>query len=462
MKKFLIALLSLAMLFSFAACDNSNDTPVDPGTEDTPSVYDSVVSTAIQEAGTALASNIATMLPNGDVMAVAKQTASFDDGMALTVTREIQAAGEATPAKSITLTVNGIDTSSATATGTAKASPKTVTLNSFTYVYNSYVLNGGMNVEYTATINGYFTDGPITASVYTDEDGQHYEPAVQVAAANVVLPASSSAISLVIDDQEITGRSLGYAWDRLVENKGTLVSYKGFVEGIETDAVAEFTPYATRILNVASADSTIVSLINNAIAADSNPNSVGLATFTHGYADGTATYTFNVLTNDTVIAKVSTDAADAVRIRGKMNSPITVALSAEEAPAAGSASLPADTFTITGTFVADTYVAGSTNAYVNPVEFTATLVGNFGNNGEATIAVALDGTAANAITLGSVNAFTLDDGSEISATIPMGPEYVAGTDYAKDKTDVVLEGGSVALAYDVDTTAWKATATPAN
>ena len=467
MKKIMILMLSLAVLFSFTACDNSSTTPDDTEMGETSStVYDSTVSAAITEARDALSTRIAAMLPANDVIAVKGQTASFDDSMTLTVTKELTKAGEFIPATSVTLTVYGIDSSASTATGTASSAAKTVTLNSFTYVYSGYTTNAGTIVDYTATINGYFTDGPITATVYTDEKGQHYTPSAEISAENIVLPASSAGISLVIDEQKVEGKSLSYAWDMLVkgmDNTDTFVSYKGFVGGIEKNAVKDFGSYASRLIDMTTGDDSVVALITEALGAD-KLSDVDLSSFTHEYADGTATYTFSVLDNDTVIAKAASDAATEVRIRGLVNKPITVKFSASEAPADPTALL-ADSFTIEGTFVADTYVADSTNAYVNPVEFTATLAGNFGKTADKanTISIAINGTEANAVDLKSVT-FALGNGSDISAEIPMGPEYVGGDNYAKDKTDVVLKDGSVALTYDADadTPVWKATATPAN
>ena len=275
------------------------------------------------------------------------------------------------------------------------------------------------------------------------------------------VPSSSSGISLVIDDQPVTGRSLSYAWNQIIaanENVDLdlgLTAFADFVDGVEAAAVTQFTPYAARIINFADTTS-IYALINSAVAAGNNPNSVNLASFTHTYADGTATYTFTVLRDDLVLAKIGTDADDAVQIKGKTNSPITVTFSAEE-PGTNPTSLAADSFTISGTFVAETY---DTDAYTNPVEFTAALSGNFGKTGNDpnTVTVTIAGTSANAVKLNSQTP-ALDKNAKITATIPMGPVYVGGEDYATDKTDVVLEDGDVALSYNG--TAWTATATSA-
>ena len=316
-------------------------------------------------------------------------------------------------------------------------------------------MKSNMVTNATATINGYFT-GDITAAVYTDKDGQHYTPSAALAATNIVLPKDASGIAVTVDGQDATNNAIGYAWDQMVAKKASgLKAFSEYLDGVETSAVTDFTEYAKRVIDVTEANTTILDLIANALATDDFAT-VKLSSFKNTYGDATATYTFSVNATDVVIAEVpSNTTADIVRIRGVVNKPITVAFSAEEAPE-DPATLVADSFTISGTFLADTYDTTESD-YINPVEFEGTFKGNFGK--DATISITLDGTKVKTIALGTVTAFVLDNGSEMSATIPVGPVYVAGEDYADDKTDVVLQDGSVALSYDVDNSVWKATAT---
>ena len=459
MKKIMILMLSLAVLFSFAACDNSSNTPEPtPGPGESVTVSDEQAGLVIGRAVDSLVAQISKMLPSTDAIAVSGQTASYDDSMTLTVTKTVNPAGEGTPAETVKLTVSGIDTSVATATGTSDALAKKVTLNTFKYEWTGYTMKDGMVVDATATINGYFT-GDITAKVFADKDGQHYTTSAQVATENIVLPKNSSGIEVTVDGQPATGSAIAYAWDQMVlkaDGLNDLVAFSEYLKSVQDDAITSFTGYANRLIDATTANETIIALLNDAVNATDIGNEK-LASFANDYAAGKATYTFSVSASDKVIAAVASPSGSDVRIRGAVNKPITVEFSAEEAPTDPTALL-ADSFTISGTFVADTY--NGSDDYENPVEFTATLTGNFGKTADKanTISITLDGAKAKAINPGTVK-LALDEGSEMSATIPVGPVYVAGADYSTDKSDVVLQSGSVELDYDVANTEWKATAT---
>ena len=194
MKKFLIALLSLAMLFSFAACDNNTKVDEDP---DTPSVDEPTSSFSDQNIADALnyvfvptggsgttattgfngglIASIKDLLGNGnDILADDSWSADHDKytvtidptTYALTVTKQVAKASEqgTYPAESVTLKVNGIQK--------AKTNPTddvVVYYNDFTYDYATYKMISNNIVKIEGSVAGYL-GGSAYATIETGAD----------------------------------------------------------------------------------------------------------------------------------------------------------------------------------------------------------------------------------------------------------------------------------------------------
>ena len=128
MKKFMILLLSLAVLFSFAACDNSSDTPADePSTPVGPNNADAFVADALDayfngDSGSSIDPIFTALATEADA------TVGTDE-VSLTYTFVDEDAVGSTPARLITVTVTGKDiTPSASASGATRS----VRLESYT------------------------------------------------------------------------------------------------------------------------------------------------------------------------------------------------------------------------------------------------------------------------------------------------------------------------------------------
>ena len=108
MKKFMILLLSLAVLFSFAACDNSSDTPADePATPTGPNAADRFVATQLEDY-----LNEADLTFASGQIAQAKAKLVDDNGKySLVYTFANVPAVGSTPANNVTFTITGEDIS---------------------------------------------------------------------------------------------------------------------------------------------------------------------------------------------------------------------------------------------------------------------------------------------------------------------------------------------------------------
>lgn len=241
MKKFLIALLSLAMLFSFAACDNSSNTPDDTeepsGGEGTVTFSDENVKAAWSHVIEDFTVNTGVTGFEGAIKDLLGYRSSAyvdlldstevgtgytvevsDDYATLTVTRAVSdASAEGVyPAQEAKLVANGI-----VKTRTSESAPIDVVFNDFTYTAKTYDTIGDNVVAIDASISGYF-QGKVSAEINTKNDNKTpdtYEVTADLDA--IVLKQNASDFSLALNGETITA---GRAFDILGQNFNSKVT----------------------------------------------------------------------------------------------------------------------------------------------------------------------------------------------------------------------------------------------
>lgn len=450
MKKILIALLSLAMLFSFIACDNSNsNAPADEGDQVT--VVDSTILAAMEQVKTAMMTgdgSISKLLGVGETNAleVAGQTASATGAhyTTLEVSRTLAEAGEATAAKTVKLVANGIDTSVTSDDGLALGSAYDIAFNTYIYTYTGNVLNAqGENVPFTATVNGFFGDS-VTATAYTDSTTKKLVYAVAAPSIAVILPQTSAGITLTIGGEDVTDR-IGYAFDQLLENT-TATKYADYVKAQDGTFGNSLDDYAIQLLDQTNTSGSLVSTIAGWLTADpTTGGSPVLNTgWTHSYASGTATFKFSPVNDLEISKKTSPDDGD-VQIKVARNSEITVTFSTAETV---SGNFNPETYTISGDFIAYAYSADDSAYATTGQKFHVELAGDVETaTGSDAMQIVLDGeTGIKSIDLKDS---TFEKAGSVSGTFAKGPNLVesARTEDQGGGNAAVLENGEVSIEY---------------
>ena len=372
MKKIMILMLSLAVLF--AACDNSSTTPDNPAGEETTTVSDSVIRSAISSVKHAMADSgygVAALLDkdNNLLAPSAEREVTFDenDVTKISVSATAAEAGEALAAETVKLDVTGINVSKKIANGVGSTNAREVALNTFTYTYSGNVLDGGKNVPFTATVNGFFADSA-KASVYTENDTLNYKVAATNTDISVILPKTSAGITLVIDGTKVEDR-IGYAFDQLVRMTLDTTTYPSATATLTTYAEYEkdqndvfrgvADAYVKALLTIDNGGTTTTGILNNLstwASAAGDPTKANPATATKwadNYSAEAKTVTFEVTASNNpmvVSGKATPGASDtAVAIAASKSMKVTFVVDTT------GASPVAESYTISGDFVVGTY-----------------------------------------------------------------------------------------------------------
>ena len=454
MKKFMILMLSLAVLFSFAACDNSSNTPADTD-EPTTGILDSVLESAFRDVVAAMEnttdkSDIVSLLNAGTALTVdSKNVVVSSDYTTLTITKELNPAGEALDAEVVTLVVTGINTSAESDNGTSSA-PYEITLDTFAYTYSGNVLKGGMYVPFSAIVNGYFA-GSATADVVVDSQTKAATTYTvsNTSTLSVVLPQTSTGISLVVDGEDVTAK--GVVFDYLNTNIGAgYTTYAKYVKDNSEKYEKAIKGYVDQLVDADAATANILGKLNGWIASD--PTTQGSATasaWKASYANGTATFTFTPL-DYVVISSAAATTKDNLEIGIAQGNPITITFSAEKAPGAAESSFNAATYTISGNFNARVS-NGTAFPTTGGQAFTVNLAGDVNTADGENLTIAFSGSEIKqAITLPTTVAnleFELGETSTASAVVEMGPVLVPETDAETEVTTVTLQTATVNVDY---------------
>ena len=223
MKKVLIALLSLAMLFSFVACDNSSDTPAPeptPGDElivTTPMIQDFATSiNGLLDGSYAIANSDDTVDKDATkvsdlLVTLDKETFSATDTTASVSTKwyEVNApvmAGETVliPGDKVMLTVSGNYTREANSTDA------TLVLTDYTYAFDlNRKDSDGEYAAFTGSFSGKFVTGTLeiafAETTSTIPSSFTVKPGVDIV---ILLPTAADYKDVKIGDLAVTGDQL--------------------------------------------------------------------------------------------------------------------------------------------------------------------------------------------------------------------------------------------------------------
>lgn len=274
MKKILIALLAMAMLFSFAACDNSSNTPDEP---DDPTIVDPTTGAYVGEDVEGAVKTLFSIATSGDevgfdskgfeasvkdllgavdgsvdILATAAWSTDHDkyavevsaDYKTLTVTKAISAASAngTYPEQEAAIEVRGFVTTD-DAAGTV-GDPIKVRFNDFTYSYKTYMTNkAGEIVPVVGSIDGYFVN-TLEATVVTDADGKATSYKVNVydsATFDIVLDSEVDTFKLAIANSNVPSAMVFDVVGKDRVGAGfTHATYKTEKEKAAKDDIAEY------------------------------------------------------------------------------------------------------------------------------------------------------------------------------------------------------------------------------
>ena len=427
----MILVLSLAVLFGFAACDNSSSTPDDDQTTTT-DVSDLVVKTVVDDILSAsgdfdskakgIEASITDLLgaaaANSETELIDRTgydvTVSKSDITTITIKKTIaEAIGETYPVKDVTLVVNGVDVSGDTGKGTS-AAPYKVQLNDFTYTYNTYV--DGVTSTITAasgSFSGYFAGSAVASVVVDETEVTSYK--VTSSDVKVVLGKDATTMSLKVGDDTATATRL---FDMVTKDYGTL-TYATYVSGQDSTFEGEIDTWTKALI----ADSGLLAKL-----ATFNPASDSAIKVAYSTTDGgsiTITYT---ATADTQLVGDGSTKKTFTLAEGDV---LTVVLAGKSGTTATDSAFTPVTASIKGSF-----------------ETTDTTAPSF-ETIDVDIVVDLDAVAtpiANPSAYDCYKGLTLDDtkiDGSVSASVPYGPAIEA----AENTAGYALVSNTVVKAY---------------
>ena len=370
MKKIMIALLAIAVLFGFAACDNTT-TP--SGDEEqtgavtsgmTKDVIDMVMNGSFENVTPAagnLNARIGAMLGAGttakDMVGNTGYTleVSASAPMTATISHQIAAAeGTTYPAQTETLVINGMQV--------GETADKTFALNSFTYTYEGYTYDSSNSiVPVKVELDGWFGNTALVVTYATDTVDTSKITSYKLpdsSSVSVAIGADSEAVSVIVDN---VAADSAVAFDTISLSYGGY-SYKNYVATKSQAAQKAAKGYVDLLTAEAVAD-VLTTWIDDGFATGTwtteySPATGGSAKFTLTPASETA------FVGST--ANLKLDANDTLEITF-----------AGSGTADASQSFDAKTFSIKGTFNA--YTTGTTAETAFAKEITINVSGEFSN-----------------------------------------------------------------------------------
>ena len=368
MKKIMIALLAIAVLFGFAACDNSSSTPDDDTTTSDVSyeTYKAMASDLATDLGTALSTGF---VKDASIVADGKAKTDYTfKGTSFTYTKTTPGATDREN-ETYSLTLNGVLIEDTVA--------KTVSIQLTDYVYTFSkpfsTASGALDfTRTTGTASGYL-DGTLEVTLNDDKSLKTVDVPNTDNAIKMFLPEAESKVSLFYGESEViekedvisimnfdikgTANPASYTDWRTTEIGEYETEIKGLVKTLLTDADANV--FSTAVTDTAKA----------------TKKDYVKASYTQGTDGGSITITYSLpedAASEVVIAGnegTSTDKATVIKL-GKGDS-FTIVLSSKAGDATNS--FPVDSYTITeGTFKVYKYSSTDTAlvAYDTIEEFT--------------------------------------------------------------------------------------------
>ena len=269
MKKIMILLLSLAVLFSFAACDNSSDTPA----QDTEIGASALINQSVLRN---LADDIVSLMTDSTTnnTAISSLVGAAQDYKNVTnnestyqVTKSLEDGNELLDeaATSVTLALNGVNPTKEGDTVTK------YTLSTFSYSFSENIIAAdGNNAVASGTINGYIADMTGTMTI-TKVDGGDNTVVVTPGTAVILKDASSlTDVKFTRGDvvEEATSEQVEYLYQTLVTKTWSPVEvYKSYNDDAREEQVDAVESFVTALVGTNS-DSVIKTVVEYVSTTD--------------------------------------------------------------------------------------------------------------------------------------------------------------------------------------------------
>lgn len=447
MKKILIALLSLAMLFSFAACDNSNDTPVDPDQSgDDVTISDAQID-QVAKAITALIegtkdSKVAidaiitgNLLDSNGAVLDADNTEIASDWTSISKTVNLNDGIDGYSYDTVvTLTLEGVDiTPNATATQN-----KVIRLQNYTYEFSTNDTDSNMNnVELKGTISGYVVGDGSTSGIVTVTRPAGTVTQISVTKpSSILLPESASEVNVTLGGETVDAtKLLALLNDNVPTPSPKATTYKSYMDAQELEAQKLMNSYVEDVILAGTGSNSLFTRLGEFIALSSGT--------TKSYADGSANSKATASISYTVPASANYILADASK-SVKINQ-ITMTFTAAANGVTSGSFTPA-TFEISGTFA----VYGDATATKLSEDFEELVITSVkGKVGGTTPSITADGGVFDEFT-GTGVTFTIEtnDKSVTTGTVTADVLTAAGPALSGTGADTDLAPlGEVTLTY---------------
>ena len=389
MKKFIIAMLCVAVLFGFAACDNSNDTPVNPDDDQQVAggLSDRYIGYYAEVIGDLLTGN--TEAFDNSTVSASKATTLADVGAKAILASDTNTTGELldstkdyAPIKNVTiaddytsvsmvvdslkdgtegfasdtvvtLTLKGVDTTP----NATKSEDKVINLEKYVYEFTTPVYNPSGDVTtLSGTISGYVTDGVFT--VERDANGKATSAKITTDISDVILPQSAADFKVTLGENEtVSAERLASVLNGAEWSTSGVASYAGYRENlIGKDATAGYQKNIADYVAVLTTSATDV--FNILKTEDTGLLATKPEGFTTDYQGtkaegGVATITYTVPADETAVLIAGEVGEGKKNLKLAEGDTLKITLKSA-ANVEAVESFVADTFEITGTFQAYT------------------------------------------------------------------------------------------------------------
>ncbi len=416
MKKIMILMLSLAVLFSFAACDNSSNTPSD--TDETSGVITDgmyeVLGTQVYKLITDSSNGVIAKLGTNSIEIVVEGTVTTDYTAAspytsISYTYKTPGSTALAPEGEVTITVSGRQND---AKGIAATADHSVILDSYTVTFSAYANNDvteSVNVGDYVLFEGSFS-GSLVGNV-----------TIKPVATDTTKATVTSSITSVILPESITASYDGN--DAVSETLVECISFN------DTDSDNYYTAEAYRTAKEEAEYDGIMAFVKVLVNASASPEfgdqlqaflSAGESTFSaEGKGSATFTYTPSSTTTNATLATVSGQS-----IRIKEGTAFSISFAGDTQLSVGATKFTAKEYTLSGTFVVTGAASGKfTEITIADLKGALTAGTINGNGAEIASYGATAGTSDLAFgnpTEGTVTAKAV--------TTPIGPDLVQNTE----------------------------------
>ena len=423
MKKIMILLLSLAVLFSFAACDNSSDTPADDETT-TGGVTTEIANDAADAATKAIndsTNGFAAVVTAGDV--AAKVGTSLDEITTLTITKNVGTPAIGLKQNTQTVVLTGVNTSAKDDDGT-NTKPYDVTFDTFAYTYTAYGYDAnGEVIEHVAKINGYLAE---TLSATVQVDSKKLVSKYTLVGTPTYVLAATDPISFTVDgvayDAETFSDAISVA---------SIKSYADYQKGEEDTVKARIDEYMALFTAAALKDKITTWLVPATAPASNWKAEYNPAN------GGSAVFSFTPSVETSIVGATSAE-----ELRLATNTPITITLKAAESPNPAASGFTAVSYAIDGVLTA--YDAETEEPLFKTIDInvSGTIANDASNKVDVAVGVSTD--VVGSVTVTGTPALTATSGSA-AVTAEVKPELVPTT--ADGVTTVALTTGPVSVTY---------------